>query len=184
MSHCRFGLSDVCCCNMPVIPFLFRSSCLKDVFLWHTNAASSRMSPSWETRHYYKALNKGITNNDYNNHNKRNNNNQFLFYSNTEQYQWSWYCYCYHYYLSVLWTVFFRFLETSRDSEAQSCALLECTLLPVKTEAGMGNTKDVLLLETVNTYFQVNEVTESLTKYFSRSLLDMFCPWLMTGCCC
>lgn len=174
MSHCRFGLSDACCFK--------HSSCLKDVFLWHTNTACSRMSPSWETRHYYKALNKGISNNDYNNHNKRN-NKQLLFYNNIEQYQWSCYCYCYHYYLSVLWTVFLRFLETSRDLEAQRCALLECTLLPVKTEARMGNKKDLLLLETVNTYFQVNEVTESLTKYFFSSLLEMFCPWLMTGYC-
>lgn len=129
------------------IPFLFHSSCIKDVLLWHTNTASSRMSPGWETRHYYKALNKGITNNGYNNHNKMNNNNQLLFYSNTEQYQWS--CYCYHCYLSVLWTVFLRFLETSRDSEAQSSALLECTLLPAKTETGTDNIKDLLLLETV-----------------------------------
>lgn len=60
--------------------------------------------------------------------------------------------------------------------EAQRCALLECTLLPVKTEAGMGSKKYLLLLETVNAYFQVNEVTESLTKYFFRSLLEMFCP--------
>lgn len=35
---------------------------------------------------------------------------------------------------SVLGTVFLRFLEMSRDLEAHSCALLECTLLLVKSE--------------------------------------------------
>lgn len=37
------------------------------------------------TRRYYKALNKDITNDDNNNHNKINNNNQSLFNNSNEQ---------------------------------------------------------------------------------------------------
>lgn len=88
--------------------FLY-DACIQHLSEWVPN--------SWlgSTRHYNRALNKDIANNE-NKHNKISKNNHLLFHNKNEQCQWS--CYCHYYHSSVFYSFsqsdFWKQMETWR----------------------------------------------------------------------